>query len=64
MKRGNFSNPNGVVIIQPRVGVATPTLGGLYLGPTLKGLYQRQTGAVAGLIQLFQSWEPDYTYPG
>ena len=22
-----FDNPNGVVIIQPRVGVATPTLG-------------------------------------
>jgi len=33
-----FYNPNGVVIIQPRVGAAAPTLGRLFRGATLKGL--------------------------
>ena len=31
----NFCNPNGVVITQPRVGVATPTLGKFRIMPTL-----------------------------
>ncbi len=39
-KWGGFGNPKGVVITQLRVGVATPTLGGLHVGSTLKGLYQ------------------------
>jgi len=34
-----FRNPNGVVITQPRVGAAAPTLGKPKKRPTLKGLY-------------------------
>jgi len=49
-------NPNGVVITQPRVGVATPTLGRLHLGPTLKGLKRVKSNCGEGLLQLFQSW--------
>jgi hypothetical protein len=43
-------NPERVAIIQPRVGVATPTLGALRIIPTLSGLNRFAMSGMASTL--------------